>query len=372
MIEQDVLPKEGETLAQPTENGIHSSSPKNQELLHRLSPEADYNIKDGVSEEQKGVNSKKKNKAVKVSPVENKENVEECCDSSKKQVSERGVDDVFLSVELEDNSGSKQNVNKASNFTPQLPKSKRARRCSESITRKERSSPPLSSRPRGILKRRGRSLSESHIGSLEECLGEELLDKYGSVEHAVVAEYGCLEGLLEECGWQEEDEEYSNSIGSAKKSVRFSDVEKRYLFMSKTSIVNQLANDDKRAMRMKMKEQKKQMRIERRQAQKNGVKLKNSKSHSGYSSCEDATTTDESEGGEFLTSSSGGETTEEETDTSSCEGSGQQKAVTTTDPESFAQHRRSRGNSKGKKKSRKNNKKVELTNNMIFQLDIEE
>ena len=131
-------------------------------------------------------------------------------------------------------------------------------------------------------------------------MGEELLDKYGSAERALVTEYGCLEGLLEECGWEELEEEEDgspHSICSSKKNVRFNDVEKTHLFSSKTSIVNQLANDDKRSVRLKMKQFKKQLRIERRLAQRADRKFdyESFKKKWGYNSYDECTS--ESEGG---------------------------------------------------------------------------
>ncbi|KAF2362425.1 hypothetical protein FHG87_006814 [Trinorchestia longiramus] len=240
-------------------------------------------------------------------------------------------------------------------------------------------------KPRSILKRRGRSYSESHVGSLEECLGEELLGKYGSVEKALVVEYGCFEGLREECGWDEEEddeafgrsEELDSSVGS-KKNVRFNDVSRTHLFMSKASILNQIANDDKKAMRMKMKESKKKQRSEKRMAQRSGSVSgsprrsfdSSYRGNSGYGSHDEGITTEESDGGELVTSSSGettdNTTTEEETDN---EKPTSGKAI--MEPSVLVPSKKNKKLTGRKRGGKCNKKRVELTNNMIFQLDMD-
>ena len=312
-------------------------------------------------------NTKKKSKAVKVSlsPLEDKENV-------------ASDDEVFSS------SGETDHVTVLKTDWPK-PEGKRQRRSSETadchgrkVSRDRGGSPPplraaAGERPRGILKRRGRSYSESHIGSVEECLGEELLVKYGgSVEQALVEEYGCLEGLLEECGWQDEDEADDESTSLTKKNVTFNDVEKTHLFLSKTSIVTQLANDSKRAMRVKMKEQKKKMRIEKRQAQKNGSSYEGSsnsnssyRNNSGYNSYDDEVTTEESDGAELGGSTTSCDTTEEE-DTDSSD-----KPSHLIPSFAILSDRSSKMNNNRKKCKKNKTKRVNLTNNMIFQLDME-
>ncbi|XP_018019492.1 uncharacterized protein LOC108675947 isoform X2 [Hyalella azteca] len=273
--------------------------------------------------------------------------------------------------------------------------SKRCRRSSECLigstydTKKfsGRDGETFATRPKSILKRRGRSYSESHIGSLEECLGEELLGKYGSVEEALVGEYGCLESLLEECGWGEDgddgaffkSDDLESSEGS-KKSVRFSETSQTHLFMSKASILNQLANDDKKAMRQKMKDLKKKQRSEKRSAHKSGSSPgsprrsfdSSYRSNGGYSSHDEGVTTEESDGCELLSSScetTDNTTTEEDTDTEK-----EPPAKTTIMEKSvyLSCIKKNQNFGAGRKRGRKCNKKrVELTNNMIFQLDME-
>lgn len=340
---------------------------------------------------------KKNNKAVKnsVSPVEDKEN-QDCFGDEEDEVFESGDVKVGRLEGQASSLASKGGVPRCLSSDWPTHEGKRMRRSSECIGStsrkasgnggsKDRSSPPLSgNRPRGILKHRGRSLSESHIGSLEECLGEELLGKYGSVQRALVGEYGCLEGLLEECGWDDEDEDGakgSDEAGSSggKKSVRFSDVEKCHLFMSKASIVNQLANDDKKAMRVKMKEQKKKIRLEKRQAQKSGHSFSSNgggsssyRDNNGYNSFDDDVTTEESDGAELLSTSSGGDTTdnttEDETETSVSNG---KSTVAELNRALLGDRSRKGGKKRGGGKRNNKKKRVELTNNMIFQLDME-
>ena len=115
---------------------------------------------------------------------------------------------------------------------------------------------------RGILKCRGRSYSESHVGSLEDCLGEDILLKYATIEEAVVSEYGCLEQLGEEFGWDYDEDESSSS---PPKHVTFNEVETKHLFQSKCSIVQQGCKDSKKERSRRMKEDRRKKRLAKRQ-----------------------------------------------------------------------------------------------------------
>lgn len=326
---------------------------ENEKAKNKLRTKNDHDTGSKISSDiSDSENTKSKSKAVKItlSCIEDKENI---ADEGKENCS---ADEVFVEK-------------------PDWPKpvGERQRRSSETAgfqirkTSTDRSSPPLAfGRPRGILKCRGRSYSESHIGSLEECLGEELLGKYSSVEQALVQEYGCLEGLLEECGWEDDDEQ---ATSPTKKNVTFNDHDKTHRFMSKASIVNQLANDSKRAMRLKMRDQKRKWKIEKRQAQKSGSNSSSGgnnnnsyRNNDGYHSVDDEATTEESDGTELGSTScdTTDNTTEDETDTG-------EKMNRKANLSLLL------GRSKNKRKKCRKNKsnRAQLPNNMVFQLDLE-
>lgn len=383
----------------PVKSNNVSKKKKNvnrKKKLGKLIPDCKKSDDDDSDDEQrtnnvitkriKGKENCVKEEAVKLStsPVKNKENYNE----QEKIIDKDNSNNNKPSCE-------KENICKVKDWNTEDKRKRRSSECiigvssnadARKLLGKEPATLSLScgSRPRSILKRRGRSFSESHIGSLEECLGTELLGKYGTVEHALVEEYGCLEGLLEECGWEEDGEdcafgrsdEIVSSVGS-KKSVRFNDVQQTHLFMSKASILNQLANDDKKAMRHKMKENKKRLRQEKRLAHRSGS-LSSSprtsfdssyRSNNGYSSVDEDLTTEESDGTELLTSSSG-DTTEEETDDSSCGDKPPSKHI--MEPSVVLSSKKNQQKFSGRKRGRKNNKKrPELSNTMIFQLDMD-
>ncbi|KAK7076651.1 hypothetical protein SK128_005395 [Halocaridina rubra] len=98
---------------------------------------------------------------------------------------------------------------------------------------------PTCSWPRGILKRRSRSLSESQLGSFLP------LESISSLESSL--DLGILD---DQDGEESVEESISSSLGE-KKSVRFNDVVSRQLFRSNSSILEQKARKQKKNMRRK-------------------------------------------------------------------------------------------------------------------------
>jgi len=274
-------------------------------------------------------------------------------------------DDVFVSKNVSKTTANTVNFSKTTDSSGGKGKSKRSRCASENAQRGSRSnvSPP-SSALRGILKRRVRSYSESHVGSLEECLGENLLHKYSTVEEALVKEYGCLEHLLEECGWEESSDGEGST--SPTKKVTFSDVEKKHLFLSKMSILQQLSKDSKKASRKQMKEEKRRKWIERRHGGSHSydggssIKFRSSRDEDcslSYTSCEEVTT-DEECGGDSSTTTCG--------DSSGSDTEARREDKPSVMPPSKLLPRKKKNG-----KARKNNRRSDASTNMVFQLDID-
>lgn len=117
---------------------------------------------------------------------------------------------------------------------------------------------PTCSWPRGILKHRTRSLSESQVGAFSTPAALESASSSLDVE------------LLEDkerCGDEEEGEEsVEESIASSlgeKKSVRFNEVVSRQLFRSNSSILGQRAKNQRKATRKRKSQARKDSESEK-------------------------------------------------------------------------------------------------------------
>ncbi|XP_071548378.1 protein kintoun [Panulirus ornatus] len=110
---------------------------------------------------------------------------------------------------------------------------------------------PTCSWPRGILKRRTRSLSESQVGSLSS------IAPLGSVCSSLGLEVpeDKQKEQVEEEGEESVEESISSSLGE-KKSVRFNEVVSRQLFRSNSSILGQRAKNQKKAMKKRKCQQR--------------------------------------------------------------------------------------------------------------------
>ncbi|XP_068204551.1 protein kintoun-like [Palaemon carinicauda] len=239
---------------------------------------------------------------------------------------------------------------------------------------------PTCSWPRGILKRRSRSLSESQLGSVVP------LESLVSLETPLEVDLAEDE--------EESVEESLTSLLGEKKSVRFNDVVSRQLFRSNSSILGQRAKNQKKAL-------KKQKCRNRRTSEGSSDRDSDaSQCHSdpGPSSGEPTTTTttDEDdtdatvEADEILWDSTNAKFTssrdlhstfvdvdldvENNNSTSSSSNTsgnvsnnkGSTASSENDDGEGFVVKA-----SKKKRKNKKKNKKFEPANNFIFQLDIE-
>lgn len=104
---------------------------------------------------------------------------------------------------------------------------------------------PTCSWPRGILKHRTRSLSESHVGAFSTSTA---LESGSSSLDIEVLEDKQRYGDDEEEGEESVEESIASSLGE-KKSVRFNEVVSRQLFRSNSSILGQRAKNQRKAIR---------------------------------------------------------------------------------------------------------------------------
>lgn len=216
--------------------------------------------------------------------------------------------------------------------------------------------------PRGILKHRTRSLSESQVGavtpqaslasSLDLDLPEDLL----------------LEGEAEE---EEEEGSMASSLGE-KKSVRFNEVVSRQLFRTNRSILVE------RAKAEKMKQRRRRNKA-RRPSESDRTSESCSDRESGESGRRRRRETEGSS--EEQTSATATTTTDDDTTTDTCDvddlennNCNYAKSSKNSSRKKETKNKSEGGEAeKSKKKRRKNkkNKKFEPSNNFIFQLDIE-
>ncbi|XP_066978096.1 protein kintoun [Macrobrachium rosenbergii] len=238
---------------------------------------------------------------------------------------------------------------------------------------------PTCSWPRGILKRRSRSLSESQLSSVTP------LESLASLESPLEVD------LLEDRDGEESVEESLTILLGEKKSVRFNDVVSRQLFRSNSSILGQRAKNQKKAL-------KKQKCRNRRASEGSDRDSDASQCHSdpGPSSGDltTTTTTDEddtdatAEADDILCdvadkmASSPDNSTFVDVDldvenNNSNNSSSNSSCVSNNKSNTTASSENEDGEgfvvktSKKKKKNKKKNKKFEPANNFIFQLDIE-
>lgn len=110
---------------------------------------------------------------------------------------------------------------------------------------------PTCSWPRGILKHRTRSLSESQVGSVST------ISPLGSVSSSLNLEVpeDKQKEQEEEEGEESVEESMSSGLGE-KKSVRFNEVVSRQLFRSNSSILGQRAKNQKKAMKKRKCQQR--------------------------------------------------------------------------------------------------------------------
>ena len=189
-----------------------------------------------------------------------------------------------------------------------------------------------SSWPRGILKHRVRSLSESNLG---------VSSGWSSLGSSVD-----LEDVLEHEELDEDDSIITDDgvSSSFKKSVRFNDVVKQQVFKANASILGQRAKNQKKAA-------KKKKGLERRNSKSDSESIKSNDSTKTTTE-EDSTETDLHDN-EDATENITSQLNDNSTDSNSIEYSTSGKSK------------------KNKKKNKKNKKNVELSNNMIFQLDLD-
>ncbi|XP_076029504.1 PIH1 domain-containing protein Nop17-like [Oratosquilla oratoria] len=219
---------------------------------------------------------------------------------------------------------------------------------------------PTGSWPRGILKRRPRSLSESHVG----CMGS--VGSFGSYSSSFD-----LEGLEDEVLEKEEEEEEGNESSSpgSKKTVRFSEVVSKQLFRSNSSILGQRAKNQRKAL--------KKRRAQERKLSESDQEITGSKKSDDEDDDEDEGVGAEEEivqemkeidlEGDIFDSTT---CEEETTDTDNNNTQSDNNSKNNITNKELAPNKK-----KNKKKGKKNKNKIkslELSNAMIFELDIEQ
>lgn len=143
---------------------------------------------------------------------------------------------------------------------------------------------PTCSWPRGILKHRTRSLSESQVGAFFTSTALEAASSSLDIE------------VLEDKKYDDEEEEESveESVASSfgeKKSVRFNEVVSRQLFRSNSSILGQRAKNQRKAIRKRKSQARKDS-----ESEKSDTGITASESPSGESDLTtDAATDDETD-----------------------------------------------------------------------------
>lgn len=118
---------------------------------------------------------------------------------------------------------------------------------------------PTCSWPRGILKHRTRSLSESQVGAFSTSAALESACSSLDVE---VLEDKPRYGDEEEEGEESVEESIASSLGE-KKSVRFNEVVSRQLFRSNSSILGQRAKNQRKAIRKRKSQARKDSESEK-------------------------------------------------------------------------------------------------------------
>lgn len=118
---------------------------------------------------------------------------------------------------------------------------------------------PTCSWPRGILKHRTRSLSESQVGAFSTSAALESASSSLDVE---VLEDKQRYGDDDEEGEESVEESLASSLGE-KKSVRFNEVVSRQLFRSNSSILGQRAKNQRKAIRKRKSQARKDSESEK-------------------------------------------------------------------------------------------------------------
>lgn len=178
-----------------------------------------------------------------------------------------------------------------SKVVPRVPRmSRTVSMCETGTAQTVRLRGPTCSWPRGILKCRTRSLSESHIGSFTPVAPLEL--ESSSTDLKVLED---KQREYKEEGEESVEESISSSLGE-KKSVRFNEVVSRQLFRSNSSILGQRAKNQRKAMRKRKGQQRRASESDREndQGQQSSDPLPVAVSNSTDEDT-DATTTDTTE-----------------------------------------------------------------------------
>lgn len=276
---------------------------------------------------------------------------------SAKDKSKEGVRD-----EMTQRAGSEDGQARADGIPPRSPRICRTLSMCETSAPSRTVKSATCSWPRGILKHRTRSLSESQVGALTP-----------QTSLASSLDLDLPEDLLLE-GEEEEEEEEEGSMASSlgeKKSVRFNEVVSRQLFRTNRSILME------RAKAEKMKQRRR-----RNKGRRPSESDRTSESCSDRENDESGRRRRRDTGGssEEQTSATATTTTDDETTTDTCdvddlENNNYTKNTKNSNNSKKEKKNKSEGGdaekSKKKRKKNKKNKKFEPSNNFIFQLDIE-